>query len=90
MTKSWPVKTITSQSAGQQTVRYERVHHIELYRFAGVHQVRVFDRSGEAVFYWGCSSLDDAQRLADAITAMADGHGAPAAARPPAAKPTAM
>lgn len=71
------VKFVCSSGVGNSVVRFDKVESIVMDESGGWFRVQVLHRDGAAPFQWTSKSLDDMQRLADALTALS---GAPAAA----------
>jgi hypothetical protein len=78
------VKFLCPQGAGTVVLRFGRIEWLRISHEGEWFYVRVHHRGGSDDFYWASKSLEDAQGMVDAITAVAQGRGAPEpVARPP-------
>lgn len=71
------VKALCSNGVGNQVIRLDRVKSVTLEQYGEWYRVMVKHGEGVADFWWSSKSLEDMQRMADAITALA---GLPSAA----------
>jgi hypothetical protein len=77
------VRFVCPHGAGNVVLRFNRIETLKLTREGPWFYVRVHHLGGSDDFYWASKSLEDAQGIADAITAIA-ARGVPEpAARPP-------
>ncbi len=67
------VKFMCTGTPGNTVLRFDRIAKIELQQQGPWFRVRVTHRSGVDDFVWDSKSLDDAQRINDAIVALSRG-----------------
>jgi hypothetical protein len=72
------VKALCSNGVGNQVIRFDRVKSIALEQSGEWYRVMVKHGEGIADFWWSSKSLEDMQRMADAITALSKSPEAPA------------
>jgi hypothetical protein len=65
------VKALCSNGVGNQVIRFDRVKSVALEQSGEWYRVMVKHGEGIADFWWSSKSLEDMQRMADAITALA-------------------
>lgn len=65
------VKAVCSTGVGNQIIRFDRVKSVALEQSGEWYRVMVKHGEGVADFWWSSKSLEDMQRMADAITALA-------------------
>ena len=71
------VKFVCTQAVGNAVVRFDQFESIELQQQGPWFRVRVHHGKGPEDFVWDSKSLDDAQRMADAIVALVNRASAP-------------
>jgi len=65
------VKAVCTNGVGNQVIRFDRVKSVVLEQSGEWYRVKVVHGDGVADFWWSSKSLEDMQRMADAITALA-------------------
>ena len=65
------MKFVCTDGAGNVVLRFDQISSIELQQQGPWYRVRVHHSRGAEDFVWDSKSLDDAQRIDDAITAIA-------------------
>jgi|CXWL01.1.fsa_nt_gi hypothetical protein len=68
------VKFVCSGGVGNSTARLDQVKKIVLEQYEEWYRVRVVHSKGAEDFSWTSKSLEDMQRLADALTALSQGE----------------
>lgn len=74
------VKFVCSSGVGNMVIRFAQVKSITLDKYGEWYRVLVQHNGGAADFAWTSKSLEDMQRLADAIAAASSGTSTPKAA----------
>jgi hypothetical protein len=80
------VKFVCNNGGGNTVLRLDQIASIDLQQSGSWYRVRVKHRNGAEDFTWSSKSLDDVQRLDDAITALAAAVKAPPAENTEASK----
>lgn len=65
------VKALCSNGVGNQVIRFDRVKSVTLDQSGEWYRVMVKHGEGIADFWWSSKSLEDMQRMADSISALA-------------------
>ena len=76
------VKFACVHGVGSNVLRFDRIESLKISHEGPWYYVRVHHRGGVDDFYWASKSLEDAQGMADAITAIAN------SLPPPSSQPT--
>jgi hypothetical protein len=80
------VRAVGAMVLGQQALRYDQISTIEIVKYrSSLYRVFVKNKAGDDKFIWGVETLEDAQKLSDALYSL----GARRTGAEPARLPTA-